>query len=455
MLNELKNHTSHGGLVALGLKIIKEKVLEPIEKWVNIKQKTILDTPIDKLTDALIGILSGISGLVEINKTIRPDEAVQRAFGRERCAEQSVINETFNACTAENVLQMQQANKLIFQQHSQSYAHPYPLNYQILDIDLSGLPCGKQAAFATKGYFAGERNRRGHQIGRVLASHYNEIVLDRLFPGNTVLPAVLPELVKAAADILNLSASQRARTILRIDRHGGSQDNLNEMLNEGYQVHTKEYSTARARKLADSVTRWYDDPRHPERQVGLVKTAPLEYDRPLTRIAVRTRKKNQQWGVGVLISTLPTEAVGFLVGFRADDLNQPANQLLAYVYFYDQRGGGVECSLKQDKQGLGIVKRNMKKFSAQQMMTELNALAHNLLVWFQQSLAQCAPFVLGLGIMRLIRDVLHINSQVVYDKFHTIKVIKFNSLDQMARKLQFAFQFLFDPEHLDIILDKT
>ncbi len=119
--------------------------------------------------------------------------------------------------------------------------------------------------------------------------------------------------------------------------------------------------------------RLYDDPRHPERQVGLVKTAPLEYDRPLTRIAVRTRKKNQQWGVGVLISTLP----------------------------------------------------------------------------------QCAPFVLGLGIMQLIRDVLHINSQVVYDKFHTIKVIKFNSLDQMARKLQFAFQSLFDPEHLDIILDKT
>jgi hypothetical protein len=31
--------------------------------WVKIKQKTVLDTPTDKLTDALIGILSGIKGL--------------------------------------------------------------------------------------------------------------------------------------------------------------------------------------------------------------------------------------------------------------------------------------------------------------------------------------------------------------------------------------------------------
>jgi hypothetical protein len=454
MLNRLKN-TSLGGLVALGCHIVKENILKPIEDYVKIKQKTILDTPTNKLTDALIGILSGISGLVEINKTVRADEAVQRAFGRERCAEQSVINGTFNACTAENVTQMQQANKVIFQQHSQSYVHPYQQAIQILDVDLSGHPCGKQAAFATKGYFAGERNRRGRQIGRVLASHYQEIVVERLYPGNTTLPTVLPELVKATADVLNLDAAKRAQTIWRIDRHGGSLANVNDMLVEGYQLHTKEYSTARARKLAESVTHWYDDPRHPGRQVGLVTTATTEYHRPLTRIAVRTRKKNQQWGVGVLLSTLSPEQVGFLVGFRPDEWVKPVNQLLAYVYFYDQRGGGVESSFEQDKQGLGIVKRNMKKFEAQQMMTELNALAHNLLVWFQQSLAQCSPFIQYLGIMRLIRDVLHMNSQVVYDRFETIRVLKFNALDQMARKLQFAFQHLFDPEHLDIILDKT
>ncbi len=452
MSNELKNYTPQGGLVALGLKLVKEDVLKPMIDWVKIKQKTVLDTPTDKLTDALIGILSGIKGLVEINKSVRSDEALSRAFGRERCAEQSVIHETLMACTAENVQQMQQANKVIYQQHSQGYAHPYSQSYQLLDIDLSGLPCGKQAAFATKGYFAGERNRRGRQIGRVLATHYHEIVIDQLHAGKTVLPTVLLELVTSAAEVLELDAVKRRRTILRIDRHGGSQENLNALLNQGYQIHTKEYSTPRARQLAESVHHWYDDPKHAGRQVGLVMAAPWEYDRVLTRIAVRTRKENGQWGVGVLLSSLSPTEVAFLAGLSMDNLYQPATQLLAYVYFYDLRGGGVECSLKQDKQGLGIGKRNMKKFEAQQMVTELNALGHNLIIWFQQELAQYSPFVQAFGILRLLREVLRISSRVVYDEFQTIKVLRFNPLDPIARKLQFAFQHLFDPEHLDIIL---
>jgi hypothetical protein len=452
MLNESRNYTPLGGLVVMGLKLVKENVLKPMTEWVKIKQKTILDTPTDKLTDALIGILSGITGLVEMNKIVRPDKALSRAFGRERCAEQSVIHETLKACTAENVQQMQQANKLIYRQHSQGYAHPYQQSYQVLDIDLSGLPCGKQAAFATKGYFAGERNRRGRQIGRVLVTHYHEIVVDHLYAGKTVLPTVLLELVASAAEVLELDQAKRSQTILRIDRHGGSQKNLNALLTQGYQIHTKEFSTVRARQMAERVGDWYDDPKHPGRQVGLVKEAPWEYDRPLTRIAVRTRKKNGQWGVGVLLSTLSPDEAAFLAGLSLDNLYQPAAQLLAYVYFYDLRGGGVECSLKQDKQGLGIGKRNMKKFEAQQMLTELNALGHNLLVWFQQDLAQYSPFVQAFGILRLLRDVLRISSRVVYDEFETIRVIHFNSFDPIASKLHFAFQHLFDPEHLDVIL---
>ncbi len=34
--------------------------------------------------------------------------------------------------------------------------------------------------------------------------------------------------------------------------------------------------------------------------------------------------------------------------------------LLAYVHFYDQRGGGIEIEIKEDKQGLNTTKRNKK-----------------------------------------------------------------------------------------------
>jgi hypothetical protein len=43
--------------------------------------------------------------------------------------------------------------------------------------------------------------------------------------------------------------------------------------------------------------------------------------------------------------------------------------------------GGVETSFKGDKQGLGIGKRNKKRFEIQQMVMLLGSLAHNVVVW--------------------------------------------------------------------------
>ncbi len=81
-----------------------------------------------------------------------------------------MVQDTLNACTPENVEQMEQAMDLISRQHSQGYAHDSQSHFQVLDVDMSGLPCGPKAAFATKGYFAKQRNRCGRQVGRVLAS---------------------------------------------------------------------------------------------------------------------------------------------------------------------------------------------------------------------------------------------------------------------------------------------
>lgn len=404
--------TARATLIGLGVRCERLGILKTISQLVNIKQKTILDSPVEKLTDVLVTILTGSQGLYEANKRVRPDPALQRAFGRERCAEQSVISETLNACTDQNIRQMSQALTEIYRQHSDGYRHPYQQTWQLLDIDLHGQPCGPKAAFATTGYFAHQRHRRGRQLGRVWATWYNEIVVDRLYPGNTVLPAVLQQLVEQAEQVLELDLPRRQRTILRIDGHGGSQADVNWLLERGFQLHTKEYSGKRARQLAGSVTTWYQDPRQPGRQVGWVTSPASEYSRPVKRIAVRTRKKNGQWGIGVLISTLSVQVVGHLSGLTREQLADPLTRLLAYVYFYDLRGGGVETSFKNDNQGLGITRRNKKRFEAQQMMTHLNALAHNLLTWFQRDVATRWPAIAQLGLVRLIRDVLHLNGRV-------------------------------------------
>src|SRR5260370_36891981 len=98
-----KQFSSCASLAALGIKLRELKVFEPIEHTVQIAQKTIKDSPTDKLYDAFISMLAGAHGLVEINTRLRADAGLQRAFGSSRCAEQSGGQDNLNAWQTEHV----------------------------------------------------------------------------------------------------------------------------------------------------------------------------------------------------------------------------------------------------------------------------------------------------------------------------------------------------------------
>ncbi len=296
-------------LAAIGCHIQHIHLFEPIRTQVQIAQKTVLHTPSDKLFDAFIAILAGAHGIVEVNSRLRSDPALQQAFGRSACADQSTIQDTLNACTQQNVQQLTDALTTIYRAHSQGYRHDYQSQRQLLDVDLSGMPCGPKAALATKGYFAKQRNRRGRQLGRVVASRYSEVVSDQLFAGKTALVKALQPLIIAAEQVLELCADKRAHTIVRLDSGGGSIGEINWLLERGYQVHTKDEERARARKLGKSVSEWFDDPQIPGRQVGWVETACEEYVRELRRIAVRWQKKDGKWEYALVLSTLTAQEV--------------------------------------------------------------------------------------------------------------------------------------------------
>ena len=125
MKQQQHHYTPRAPLAALGMKFSQLGVFCPIAERVQIAQKVVKYTPVEKLVDTLMTILAGAHDLVEANKRVRPDRALQRAFGRGGCAEQSVISETLNASAPENVEQMQQAMKEIYQQHSAGYRHNY------------------------------------------------------------------------------------------------------------------------------------------------------------------------------------------------------------------------------------------------------------------------------------------------------------------------------------------
>jgi hypothetical protein len=444
-------------LAGIGAKLKALDVFQPIREGVSIAQKTVKDSPSDKLYDLLISLLCGASGVVEVDKLVRSDRGLQRAFGRERCAEQSVIQQTLDASSAENVEQMIAAVDKIYRHYSQGYRHDYHEALQILDIDMSGQPCGASAALATKGYFAGQRNRKGRQLGRVLATRYGEIVCERTYAGTAQLPVTLQPLVSAAAQTLEITqaAEKRAQTLIRVDSGGGSRDDINWLLSRGYRILLKDYSTVRARQLAESVQQWFEDPAHPGRQVGLV-TAAADYDAPVLRLAVRCRKNNEQWAVGVLITNLTPPQVSALLNrpldLTADNL---AALWLCYAEAYDLRGGGVETAFKQDNQALHIKQRNKKRFEAQQMLTQLNALAHNILVWAKHWLCQGTTSPKPLGLMRFIRDVCTTVGQLFFDRNGRLIEIRLNGADTVVKPWLEGLSLLLKPLLIVVNLDKT
>jgi hypothetical protein len=449
----ISQHSSpSASLAAIGVQIQHLDLFAPIRQTVQIAQKTVKYTPTDKLYDAFISILAGAHGIVEVNTRLRADLALQRAFGREGCAEQSVVQETLDRATSENVREMQQALTAIYRQHSQGYQHDYAHQWQVLDADMSGMPCGKKAAFASKGYFAKQRNRRGRQLGRVLASRYHEIVVDQLFDGKTQLSSALQPLIQAAEGVLELSEAKRARTIVRIDAGGGSLADVNFLLSRGYRVLAKDYSSQRSASLAASVTTWYDDPKLPERQVGWVRVRPTEYVAEVVRIAVRCRKANRQWGYGVLIAPPDLAPMLALLGPEAVAPRTDAARLLAYVYAYDRRGGGVETALRDDKQGLGLTKRNKKRFTAQQLLTMLGTLAHNVIVWVRLWLNAQQEKLEHYGMLRLVRDVFHITGQIGLDtRGHVVQIV-LNQAAPLVGGIVAALQALLAPAHVVVSL---
>lgn len=450
-----RHFSARTALIALGLWLQQLQIWEAIQERVDIPQKTVKYTPVQKLYDAFIAILAGAHGLVEINKRLRSDPALQRAFGRDGCAEQSVVQETLSACTQENVAQMQQALDTLFQKHSQAARHDYQANWLLLDVDMTGNPCGRKCECATKGYFAHQPNRRGRQVGRVLATDYQEIVVDQLFDGKTQLANAFVPLMECAKTTLDLSADKRARTLLRVDAGGGTTDDINWALQQGFAYHGKDYSAARSHHLAATVCKWVQDPKIPTREVGWGVGEDNPYVRPVVRIAVRCAKKNGQWGVGLIVSTLSTEEVLLLTRQPLHLKNDADAVLLAYVYFYDARGGGVETRLKEDKQALGMTKRNKKAFLAQQMLLALSVLAHNVLIWARGVLSRACPKLARLGILRLVRDLFTMSGWVQTNPQGQITRITLNRADPMARWLLMSLPTLLRQLNVDVNLGET
>ena len=428
------------------------QIWKAVEEHVKIKQKVIKHTPTDKMKDLLIHILAGGHGIADINNRVRTDKAIQLAFGRSACAEQSTISETLDVSSEKNVQEFVEALKTIYQKNGQGYSHDYESKAQVLDIDLSAMLSGQQAQGATKGYFSGHKNRRGRQLGRVVASLYDEIVVEKLYAGTVQLEKNLPELIKMAENLLDLDENRRKNTILRFDAGGGTDANINFFLERDYFGITKVKNWQRTSKLVQTVTSWQSIPQLPDHECGWVGE-PHEYVRPTRQLAIRwPNKKKGGWFYGVMVFNLTNELIFELAHLPVPETYIELELISAIVDAYDLRGGGVETSYKNSKQGIGLLKRNKKCFHAQEMLVLLAQLAYNITRWVQNELAQHSATIASFGTLRIIRDAFQITGKIEFDTKGNIVSITLNQLHKLAQAFHDYWLFRFAHSEVSFIL---
>ena len=156
-LMPMPQDTPFAPLGVLGYCLVRSNFLAPVFAELHLPLKTVDHAPTDKLLDVLISILAGCRTVHQINTRVRPDLALSRAWGRERCADQSTIARMLDTFSPATVTQLRLGIDQLFRRESRTLQHAFERDFLWLDIDLTPLPASKHAQGSTKGHFDGKK----------------------------------------------------------------------------------------------------------------------------------------------------------------------------------------------------------------------------------------------------------------------------------------------------------
>jgi hypothetical protein len=416
--------TGRASLCALGEYLRRHCFFAPLRESIQIRQKTVRYRPVDKLLDALSGMLCGAKTISQSNLTIRVDPAVQRAFGRTGCAEQSTLARTLRACTGENVAQLERVSWYYLKRYGQTPHHRFAERLLWVDIDLTPLPIGAHAEGSERTWMGRNRSKTGRKTLRVTASAYREILHETLLRGKATAVPALKTALQEVETRLGWTRERRQQIVLRLDGGFGTTEVLNWLLSRGYQVVAKISHSGRVRKLRQHLGPWQPT-SSPGREVATVLT-PHRFCRTTRQWVIRTPKDKGGYQYAILVTTLT-------------DLDP-----LALADAYDGRAM-IEATFCQDKQALGLVTRRQRRWEAQQMVLLLARLAHHLLLWGKQWLSRVPATrqrLRGFGLVRLLRDVWAVPGVIRWRRGWMVSV-RFSPLHPLATPLQASFSALF------------
>jgi len=154
-LTDASFNTKFAPLAALGWQFLQDGTLQTFEKVTcEVGKPDIL--PSTKLIQVLCSMLAGCEYICEVNSSLQSETNLARAWGFERYLEQSSLASCLNQLSRMNLTQLEQVSQAIWCSHSRSLRHDWR-GFLRVELDLSGLPCGKGAEESEKGYFSGKK----------------------------------------------------------------------------------------------------------------------------------------------------------------------------------------------------------------------------------------------------------------------------------------------------------
>jgi Transposase DDE domain group 1 len=416
--------TSRASLCALGEYLRRQCFFAPLREQVQIPQKTVRYRPIEKVLDGLLGILCGAKTIAQSNGTIRLDPAVQRAFGRTGCAEQSTIARTLQASTPETVDQLRRVSWYYLKRYGQTPHHRYAERLLWVDVDVTPLPIGAQAEGSERTWMGRNRSKTGRKVLRWTASEYREILHETLLRGKASAVPAFKTALGELETYLGWTRERRQQIVLRLDGGFGTTELLNWLLSRGYQVVGKISNYGRVQKLRQHIGPWQPT-SSPGREIAAV-LQPHRFCRTTRQWVIRTPKEKGGYQYAVLVTTLVD------------------HEPVALADAYDGRAM-IEATFCQDKQALGFVTRRQRRWAAQQMVLLLARLAHHLLLWGKRWLSRVPGTrrrLRGYGLVRLLRDVWAVPGVIRWRRGWMVSV-RFSPLHPLATPLQASFSALF------------
>jgi len=152
--DELTN-THFAPVAALMAYYEAQKVLEPLQSGTSVAQKGDFSLT-EKLEQVVWSILTGCQYISVVNTKLRPERMLAQVKRIDHFAEQSTLAIALNELTQMNLAQLETSVRQISHRCSRICRHDWR-GLLMLDFDLSGLPCGKQAEGSKKGYFSGKK----------------------------------------------------------------------------------------------------------------------------------------------------------------------------------------------------------------------------------------------------------------------------------------------------------